>query len=311
MIIDAFPFNDELDMLELRLGQLDSVVDKFVLVETNLTYRGAPKPLYYQDNKHLFSRWAHKIVAVNSNTPRQGAWYFEIEQRNVLKNVIRDLNPNENDTIVFSDCDEIPNPEVVKNYTPDLGLRNLRQFTFYYNFNHMFNYGDRSWSRARIGRVSDFMYWGPYEFRQGPRDLDGSHPYLDNGGWHASYFGLLPKIRKKVDSISHDDLSPFIHSRTDKELLDDIYHGRDLYHRAGIADAQHWAEHDSRLPSYYLENFERFKMFTNAYQYNENLKLAQTSPHVPIPVAVAAIVAPQQPLARVVTLRRPLTPGRS
>jgi hypothetical protein len=33
MIIDSFIFNDELDMLELRLGQLDNVVDHFVFVE--------------------------------------------------------------------------------------------------------------------------------------------------------------------------------------------------------------------------------------------------------------------------------------
>jgi len=307
MIIDAFPFCDELDMLELRLGQLDSVVDKFVLVETNLTYRGAPKPLYYQENKQLFSRWNHKIVAVNSNTSRMGAWYFEIEQRNVLKGVIKDLNPNENDTIVFSDCDEIPNPEIVKNYTPDLGLRNLKQFTFYYNFNHMFNYGDRSWSRARIGRVSDFDYYGPYEFRQGPHDLDPSHPSLENGGWHASYFGLLPKIRKKVDSISHDDLSPFIHSRTNLELAQDIFYGRDLYHRQGIPDAQRWEINDSRLPSYFLSNVSRFRLFTNEFQYEENKKFLND--HVPTPVP--PVVPPQPPMARICTLRRPLTPGRS
>jgi beta-1,4-mannosyl-glycoprotein beta-1,4-N-acetylglucosaminyltransferase len=307
MIIDAFPFNDELDLLELRLGQLDSVVDKFVLVETNLTYRGQPKPLYYQENKQQFEKWNHKIVAVDTNTPRQGAWYFEIAQRNVLTDVIRGLNPSVEDTIVFSDCDEIPNPEVVKNYTPDLGLRNLKQYTFYYNFNHMFNYGERSWSRARIGRVADLYQWGAYEFRQGPRDLDPSFPSLENGGWHGSYFGLLPKIRRKVDSISHDDMAPFIHSRTNKELLEDIYHGKDLYHRAGIADAQFWAENDPRLPSYFLQNFDRFRMFTNAWQYNENLKWAKANAYVPPPFAPQPSPTEQAIQRRRNVLRRPLS----
>lgn len=307
MIIDAFPFNDELDMLELRLGQLDSVVDKFVLVETNLTYRGAEKPLYYQQNKGLFEKWNHKIVAVDANTPRQGAWYFEIAQRNVLTDVIRGLNPNEDDTIVFSDCDEIPNPEVVKAYTPDLGLRNLKQYTFYYNYNHLFNYGHRSWSRARIGRVQDFYHWGAYEFRQGPRDLDPTFPSLENGGWHGSYFGLLPKIRRKVDSISHDDLAPFIHSRTDQQLAEDIFYGRDLYHRQGVGDAQHWSINDPRLPSYFLSNRERFKMFTNEFQYTENRRLLETAPqHVPVPVVVkptGGYIAVSHPLRRPLTKR--------
>lgn len=297
MIIDAFPMNDELDMLELRLGQLDSVVDKFILVETNLTYRGQEKPLYYQQNKHLFERWNHKIVAVDSHTPRMGAWYFEIAQRNVLSEVVKGLNPSEEDTIVFSDCDEIPNPDVVLYYTPDLGLRNLKQYTFYYNFNHMFNYGDRSWSRARIGRVKDFLQWGAYEFRQGPRDLDLTFPSLENGGWHGSYFGLLPRIRRKVDSISHDDLSPFIHSRTNQQLAEDIFYGRDLYHRQGVADAQHWNTNDDRLPSYFLGNRERFKMFTNEFQYFENRKL------VDVPVEPPAVPVPPVPPVRT---RRPL-----
>ena len=306
MIIDAFPFNDELDMLELRLGQLDAVVDKFVLVETNLTFTGTPKPLYYRENKHLFEKWNHKIVAVDSQTPRQGAWYFEMVQRNVLKDVIKELASNVEDTISFSDCDEIPNPEVLKTYTPDMGLRNLKQYTFYYNFNHLFNYGDRSWSRARIGRVSDFLHWGAYEFRQGPRDLDGTFPYIDNGGWHGSYFKpSIPEIRTKVNSISHDDLHPYIASRTDAQIADDIYNGRDLYHRAGIGDAQRWSTTDPRLPSYFLNNLDRFKMFTNEYQHAQWLLTKDAAvQHVPVPMTNT-----QAPPARVnrTVLRRPLS----
>ena len=307
MVIDAFPFNDELDMLELRLGQLDSVVDKFVLVETNLTYTGTPKPLYYQENKHLFERWNHKIVAVDSHTPRQGAWYFEMVQRNVLKDVVRDISTNPDDTMSFSDCDEIPNPEVLKSYTPDLGLRNLKQYTFYYNYNHLFDYGNRSWSRARIGRVSDFLHWGAYEFRQGPRDMDSTFPSIENGGWHGSYFKTtIAEIRHKVNSISHDDLHPYIRSRSDEEIADDIFNGRDLYHRSGIGDAKWWSSDDSRLPPYFLANRERFKMFTNDYQRAQYLlNKDKVAPYVPVPIPPPQ--APPPPSVRRTPLRRPLS----
>jgi hypothetical protein len=60
----------------------------------------------------------------------------------------------------------------------------------------------------------------------------------------------------------------FIDGRTDRELADDIHNGRDLYHRAGISDAA-WVDTnvstDPRLPPYFLENKERFKMFTDAH----------------------------------------------
>lgn len=266
MIIDAFPFNDELDMLELRLGQLDAVVDKFVLVETGLTYRGVPKPLYYQENKHLFEAYNHKIIAVDSKTPKMGAWYFEQVQRNVLSDVIRQL-ASADDTISFSDCDEIPNPEVVGSYIPAMGLRNLKQYTYYYNFNCLMNYGRREWSRARIGTVQDFLHWGAYEFRQGPRDLDHSHPSIENGGWHGSYFNVtLDRLRRKVHSISHEDMDHAVDSVSDATLLDTVLKRQDLFHRSGIGDGQYVEIPDTvKHPSFFLENRERFKMFTEQH----------------------------------------------
>lgn len=33
MIYDAFAFNNELDLLEIRLNELDPIMDRFVLVE--------------------------------------------------------------------------------------------------------------------------------------------------------------------------------------------------------------------------------------------------------------------------------------
>ena len=275
MIIDAFIFNDELDLLELRLGQLDQVVDKFVFVETGRTFMGGPKPLYYRDNKNLFSRWAHKIVHASPELGNAGPWQFEAIQREVLVGMIRDLNPTPDSTLSFSDLDEIPNPEVVKNYVPSLGLRNLLQHTFYYNFNHHMNYGGRSWSRARIGTVGHIQERGDIvSFRGGPGDMDPNWPSLDNGGWHGSYFNTtVEKTRRKVYSISHDDLHPYIKSRTDNQLAQDIANGRDLYHRSGIGDAERWDTNDPRLPFYFLENKERFKMFTNDWFVENNKHL--------------------------------------
>lgn len=277
MIIDAFIFNDELDLLELRLGQLDSVVDHFVFVEAERNFMGAAKPLYYQENKQLFSKWHNKISHVICPPSQAGSWEFEKVQREVLVNMIHRLNPSEEDTLSFSDLDEIPNPEVLKSYTPDMGLRTLRQYTFYYNFNHCMNYGGRAWSRARIGRIKDMHdRGGVVEFRGGVGDMDPNFPHIENGGWHCSYFNqTIEKTRRKVYSISHDDLHPYIKARTDKQIAEDIVNGRDLYHRSGIGDAQHWATTDPRLPSYFLQNQERFKMFTNKFFADANKHLLE------------------------------------
>jgi len=272
MRIDACPVNDEMDVLELRLGTLDAVVDYFVIVETSRTFSGMPKPYYYQENKTRFEKWNHKIIHTAIDLPIEGAWFYEKTQREVLVNMIRGLNPHPHDTLTFSDCDEIPNPEVIKNYTYDLGLRNLRQYSYFYSFNHLFDYGNRAWSRARIGCCEHVYDHGMMGFRGGwppGEDMNPNYISIENGGWHASYFHTsLAQIRRKVRSISHDDLWSFIDGRTDRELADDIHNGRDLYHRAGISDAA-WVDTnvstDPRLPPYFLENKERFKMFTDAH----------------------------------------------
>jgi beta-1,4-mannosyl-glycoprotein beta-1,4-N-acetylglucosaminyltransferase len=275
MIIDAFIFNDELDLLELRLGQLDEVVDYFVFVEARRTFMGTPKPCYYLDNKERFAKWNAKIIHAAPGFGTDSAWAFEKIQREVLVSMIERLHPNPNDTLSFSDLDEIPNPEVVKAYTPDMGLRTLRQHTFYYNFNNHMDYGHRSWSRARIGRIQDLHdRRSIVEFRGGVGDMDHNFPFIENGGWHGSYFNqTIEKTRRKVYSISHDDLHPFIRSRSDKQLAQDIYNGVDLYHRSGIGNGEFWESNDSRLPPYFLANQERFKMFTRDYFAETNKEL--------------------------------------
>ena len=42
-IYDCFIFNNEVELLELRLNILNDVVDKFVIVEGNFTFSGTKK----------------------------------------------------------------------------------------------------------------------------------------------------------------------------------------------------------------------------------------------------------------------------
>ena len=56
MIYDIFSFNNELDMLDIRLNVLSPYVDYFVIVEATETFSGVEKPLYFFNNKHLFNK---------------------------------------------------------------------------------------------------------------------------------------------------------------------------------------------------------------------------------------------------------------
>src|SRR3990167_9547171 len=61
MVIDAFNYAGEEDILEIRLNVLDPYVDQFVIVEADTTFSGLPKPLFYSQQEERFKQFAHKI----------------------------------------------------------------------------------------------------------------------------------------------------------------------------------------------------------------------------------------------------------
>ena len=90
-IIDGFTFYNELDMLYYRLSVLDDVVDYFIIVEATKTHAGKDKPLFFEDNKHLYEKFMHKIIHIVDeelivpDTTKNEQWYNEIHQRDEIK----------------------------------------------------------------------------------------------------------------------------------------------------------------------------------------------------------------------------------
>ena len=140
-IYDCFPFFNELDLLEIRLNYLDSVVDYFVLCESEITFSGLPKKLFYQENKDLFKKFEHKIIhVVVDDTPAEYIKFdpFRTDQHQ-RNSVAKGLNNcNDDDIIITSDLDEFPNIEIIKDlnsfYREDV-LFHLAQDMYYYYFN--------------------------------------------------------------------------------------------------------------------------------------------------------------------------------
>src|SRR4029077_1834400 len=89
MIVDCFTFFNELELLEIRLKELGEVVDKFVLVESTLTFQGKPKPLFFRDNASRFAPFQSKIDHVIVDMPEtDDPWVREGFQRNSFKRII-------------------------------------------------------------------------------------------------------------------------------------------------------------------------------------------------------------------------------
>jgi len=110
-IYDCFTFYNELDLLEIRLNELNSVVDYFVIVEATKTQTGKRKQLYYELNKKRYKKFESKIIhIIVKNMPdikTNSAWVLENHQRNQIIKGLK--NCNLKDIIFISDLDEIPN----------------------------------------------------------------------------------------------------------------------------------------------------------------------------------------------------------
>ena len=221
-IIDSFIFYNEIDLLFYRLSILDEYVDKFILVESTHTFSGHPKPLFYNENKARFEKFNNKIIHVIVDDipykyPRidyklNQQWENEYHQRNCIKRgldtIIHILN--DDDIILTSDVDEIPNPQILLNCKNNSLLFNhdylnrLALDMYYYNLYYRIGEGS-NWHGIKLLTFKTYKNIG-LTFQQ-MRLWEHSHnvPIIGNGGWHLSYFGDIKFITNKIASYSHQE----------------------------------------------------------------------------------------------------------
>ena len=218
MIYDCFTFFNELELLEIRLNVLDGVVDRFVLVEATKTFNDRPKPLVFGENRSRFEKFLHKIthIVVDDYPPYETAWTNENHQRNCMAHGLRDCS--ENDVILISDLDEIPNPTTIVEYRDKPGIYVFEQLMHYYYINHlcirrpiwrgtkMLHYRD---FLNALDAIDDYGSCCIKSLNQGTtatkiRMFKDAIPIAD-GGWHFTFLGGLERVREKLRSYAHEE----------------------------------------------------------------------------------------------------------
>jgi len=194
MIVDAFQFYNELDILELRLKNLDPHVDLFILSESRETHSGIPKPLYFEENKERFAQWLPKIRhIICPPCTGTGLWDREKHQRHCLLDGL-DGVPDDA-TIMISDADEIPDMEALKELDPTKTY-SVHMIMFEFSFDYVFT--GEPWFGTVITNVKAFRKLGPNFFR----DNRWKFPYVI-GGWHCSSFGDADHVWNKIQNYAH------------------------------------------------------------------------------------------------------------
>ncbi len=272
MIYDCFPFNNELDLLEIRLNHHDSFVDKFVLSESTWTYSGKPKRLYYDEVKDQepFVKFKDKIIhRVYRKWPpdRKGAWDIEHAQRNSL---LPDMMPilKDDDLILYLDCDEIIRDRSVIDVALALDCIVMLDMKFcWYYFNCVIKPGSKfqngysmescfnhRWHMGKICRKKHLEQFGNvYELRQHFIWEPMGCRTIFNSGWHFSNLGDPALIYNKFMSYPTDvevrdkfDLSPELIRERKAKLMDPL--GRDVS----------FVQTELDVPQFVSNNLKRF-----------------------------------------------------
>lgn len=266
MIYDCFLFFNELDLLELRLNELDDLVDKFVILESTETFSKKKKKLYYEENKEKFSKFKDKIIHVvvddspkksETKSESENRWAVEHFQRNCIERGLHDCNPE--DIILISDIDEIPRKSAIESAVKILNdnkmsIVSFRQRFFYYYLNGLCVEGNllSPWYGTTACRHEGFIGAEKMRMTKGR-----NKNVVDDAGWHFSYLGGLEKIVYKIESFSHSEFDNDNIKNKDR-IKDRVAKGIDLFDRPG-RPRQIYTEIDDSFPDYLRNNIDNFK----------------------------------------------------
>ena len=229
-IIDCFLFYNELDMLEFRLTELNEHVDYFFILDSDFDFAGNKKDSIFELNKNRFDSWKEKIIRIDC--PELTIELFNqinTEKYPQYKNLSTDIINKDNiifymmiklietlpqleldfeDTIMFSDIDEIPDFTTL-NLIGDYLLFNsiiLRQKRFFWTTKYIdkdLSFGTSCHQYTKISRnplVLDHFY----KLKSNKKFSNNS--FLDSG-WHFSHFEDLGNLHKKLELINNREYS--------------------------------------------------------------------------------------------------------
>lgn len=200
-IIDIFPFFNELDILELRLRELDDLVDKFVLVQSPETFTGIPKPFFYDSSGERWIPWKDKIIEIQvPKIVTDDPWVREKAPRRLTHRILSQFDSD--DIVMLSDVDEIPDKNIVKDVAPNISKLyciSFKHTTYFYYLNVMTpNYPSTG---TVVATVESAQKKGLQHLREIRRRTNKRF----SGGWHFTWQLPVERISTKLKSYAHTE----------------------------------------------------------------------------------------------------------
>lgn len=282
-LFDGFIFFNELDLLELRLHELKDTVHRFLLVESDTTFTGQPKPLHYETNKARFAAFADRIIHIvvrDMPGAEATAWDRESHQRRAIMRGMTESLPT--DAILISDVDEIPRAvtlqKILKTNRWRSAVTVLQSALFVYSLNLAAKNGGpagNSWGqtprlierrhltdtqtirRLRVRHKKNNWLARLQERIEVWRKL-GKPLRIDraaSGSWHFTYIGNAQAQLQKLSAFSHTELATA--DNLDPAAIERNLENRTVVFNKDIALALQPL--DDTMPVYLRTHAEKFK----------------------------------------------------
>ena len=183
-----------------------------------------------------------------------------------MENLFKGLkDADDNDLVILSDEDEIPNPEIIKNFNHEkfkfgIFLQNM----YYYKINLLsVDEGDGDWPGSRICKKKFLKSFFKFRLLKLKNlnysfwriDKEKSIQKINNGGWHFTYLMSPQEIIEKIKSMAHTEFNKekfkeisFIKNKI--EMLEDPFERNLKLKKVDI---------DNTYPEYIRKNIHKFK----------------------------------------------------
>ena len=259
--LDCITFFDNNLMFEIRYNILKDLVDYFVICESLYDHRGFKKKQNFEW-RNEFDKKKIKYFLLEKPFPKyNNPWQNQAIQREFLLNCTDFAN--EEDLIFFSDPDEIPRPEILKNFNLRKKYGIFFQDCFNYKFN-LFNEYETPWEGTRVAKKKHLKSIDFMRQKIKSKNLDYSILRFDkerniqiyeNAGWHFNNLMSYEKISLKLKTFAHTEFSDDKFSSVEV-IKEKIEKRIDLFNRGHKYKK---VKFDNFFPKYILENKKKFQ----------------------------------------------------
>ena len=236
-IFDCVTFFEEHRLMKLRLHILNDFVDHFVICESKYDHQGKKKKINF--NKYKYPKFKNKIthIVLKKFPKDSNPWERQASQR---EEIFKGLKKSEdNDLILFSDPDEIPNPKKLKSLKIKKKYLIFLQDLFYYKLNLKDYKLGNEWEGTRgclkknlksINFMRQKVVKKNLKYSFWRFDKEKNIQVIKNGGWHFSYLLTPKEIQKKIMTFAHTEFNK-IQFTSLKNIKFCIKYYKDLFHR--------------------------------------------------------------------------------